>query len=105
MKASRVITLLVMALVSAALVAGVALAADKVTVLGKIKDYDLSKKTVTVTTKEGKDMTFVIENDTALKKLDDRLLKGDEVKIKYVDEGSKMVIKGSNDMKGTKAGC
>lgn len=105
MKASRVIALLVAALFSVTLVAGVALAADKVIVKGKIKDYDISKRTVTVSTDNGKDMTFVIENDTALKKLDDRLLKGDEVKIKYVDEGGKMVIKGSNDMKGTKAGC
>jgi hypothetical protein len=105
MKASRLAALVTMALFCMTLFAGVVVAAEKVTVLGKVKSYDLPNKTVTITTKEGKDMTFTVENETALKKLDDRIMAGDEVKIKYVNEGGKNVIKGSNDLKGTKAGC
>ncbi|MEW5744285.1 MAG: hypothetical protein AB1805_02415 [Nitrospirota bacterium] len=105
MKASRVIALAVMALFSIALLSGVVLAAEKVTVKGKVKDYDLAGKTVTITTDDGKDMTFAVENESAMKKLDDRILKGDEVKVKYVSEGGRNVIKGSNDLRGTKAGC
>ncbi|MFO0751877.1 MAG: hypothetical protein U0411_00945 [Thermodesulfovibrionales bacterium] len=104
MRVARLGALLVMALFCAALIAGAATAADKISVKGKVKDYDLAQKTVTVTVGE-KDMTFVVENESALKKLDDRILKGDEVKVKYTEEGGKNVIKGSNDLKGTKPGC
>jgi len=41
----------------------------------------------------------------ALNKLDDRLFVDDEVKIKYVKVGDRLVIKDANDCKGTKPGC
>lgn len=104
MKASRVAAVLVSAIFCMALFAGVVMAEDMVKAKGTIKDYDISNKTVVVTI-EGKDMTFVVENETALKKLDDRIEKGDEVKIKYASKDGKNIIKGSNDLKGTKAGC
>lgn len=105
MNASRSIAALVMALFILSLGLGAALAADKVIVKGKVKDYNLAEKTVTVTADDGKEMTFAVENETAFKKLDDKILKGDEVKIKYTEEGGKKVIKGSNDLRGTKPGC
>ncbi|HEX8947472.1 MAG TPA: hypothetical protein VF790_00845, partial [Dissulfurispiraceae bacterium] len=84
---------------------GISLAADKIKVKGKIKEYDLTNKTVVVTTDDGKELAFTIESEGALKKLDDRLYKGDEVKIKYIEKDGKNVIPDTNDLKGTKAGC
>ena len=81
------------------------MAEEKIKVQGKIKDYDLEKKTVVIITDDGKEMTFVVENESAFKKLDDRLFRDDEVKIKYIIQDGKNVIKGSNDLKGTKPGC
>lgn len=105
MKKFRWLVVLMMVVMSVTLVAGFAVAAEKISVKGKIKDFNIDEKTVTVTTDDGKDMTFVIENEKALNKLDDRLFKGDEVKIKYVIENGKNVIKENNDMRGTKPGC
>lgn len=87
------------------LLAGAALAEEKMDIKGKIKEFDLDNKTLVVTTAEGKDMTFVVENEKAIKKLDDRLFVGDEVKVRYTVKDGKNVIGGANDLKGTKPGC
>ncbi len=105
MKISRLTAVLALAIFCVALFAGAVLAGDMVKIKGHIKDYDVDNKTVIVTTADGKDMTFAVENETARKKLGDRLDKGDEVKIKYSSKDGKNIIKGSNDLKGTKAGC
>lgn len=84
---------------------GAAVAGDKIFVKGKITDYDLDERTLTINADSGEEMEFVIENDVALFKLDDRLYEDDEVKVNYVVEGDKKVIKGSSDLKGTKPGC
>ncbi|MDA8077348.1 MAG: DUF1344 domain-containing protein, partial [Nitrospiraceae bacterium] len=83
----------------------IVIAEDKMNVKGKIKEYDLEKKTLVVTADDGKEMTFVMQNEKALKKLDDRLFTGDEVKIRYTVKDGKNVIEGVNDLKGTKPGC
>lgn len=85
--------------------AGAAMADEKTIVKGIIVEYDLDESTVTIKTEDGKAMTFYIDNDVALFKLDDRLYEEDEVKIKYVVEEGKMRIKEGSDMKGTKPGC
>jgi len=85
--------------------AGVSMAAGKTLVKGRIVEYDLDAQTVTIKADDGKQMTFVIEDDVALFKLDDRLYEADEVKIKYVVEDGKNVIKEGGDLKGTKPGC
>ena len=105
MKASRVTAVLIMALFCVSLFSGIVMAEEKIKVQGMIKDYDLGKKTVVIATADGKEMSFLVENENALKKLDDRLFVDDEVKIKYVITDGKNVIKGSNDLKGTKPGC
>ncbi|MEW5745993.1 MAG: hypothetical protein AB1805_11230 [Nitrospirota bacterium] len=104
MKAVRVAARIMTVTLCLALFAGGLMAAEKLEGKGKIKDYDVSKKTVVVTI-DGKDTTFVVEHGGALKKLGDRLEKGDEVKVKYFNEGGKNVIKSFNDLKGTKPGC
>lgn len=98
-------TLLVALAACIAILGGMASAEEKISVKGKIKSYDIEAKTVTVVTDDGKEMTFTIESDKALKKLDDRLFKDDEVKVRYIIIDGKNVIKDSNDLKGTKPGC
>jgi len=46
---------------------GAVQAEDKVSVKGNIRDYDLEAKTVTITVEEGKDVTFSVENEKAMK--------------------------------------
>jgi len=105
MKATRLIAVSVLAIFCIAMFAGFALAEEKISTKGKIKSYDLDEKTVVVATDDGKEMTFTIENEKALKKLDDRLFPGDEVKIKYIIKDNKNIIKENNDLRGTKPGC
>lgn len=105
MKASKAAAILVVAVFIMSLFAVTVTAEEKISIRGKIKDYDLGAKTLVVTTTDGKEIALTVENETALKKLDDRLFKDDEVKVKYIVNDGKNVIKGSNDLKGTKAGC
>ena len=105
MKATRLIAVSVLAIFCIAMFAGFALAEDKISTKGKIKSYDLDEKTVVVATDDGKEMIFTIENEKALKKLDDRLFPGDEVKIKYIIKDNKNIINENNDLRGTKPGC
>ena len=105
MNASRVVAIVLAVMMVMTAFAGVSMAAEKILVKGKILEYDLDEQTVTIKADSGEEMTFVIENDVALFKLDDRLFEDDEVKIKYVEESGKKVIKEGSDMKGTKPGC
>jgi hypothetical protein len=104
MKTRGMITIILVAMLVLTVFTGIALAEDKIKVKGIIVTFDLDERTVTVDV-DGEEMTFYIENDIALFKLDDRLWEEDEVKIRYVVEGEKKVIKEANDMKGTKPGC
>ena len=104
MKTARVIAITLAAILCLSVLSGVAMAEDKIKVKGIIVTFDLDERTVTVDV-DGQEMTFYVENDVAFYKLDDRLWEEDEVKIKYVVEGDKKVIKEANDMKGTKPGC
>jgi len=105
MKAAKLVTLSVLAVFCIALFAGFAMAEEKMDFKGKIKNYDLDAKTLTVVSGDGKEMTFTVENEKALKKLDDRLFPDDEVRIKYIIKDGKNIIKENNDLRGTKAGC
>ena len=104
MKTARVMALTLAVMLCFAVVSGAALAEDKIKVKGIIVSFDLDERTVTVDI-DGEEMTFYVENDVALFKLDDRLWEEDEVKIKYLVEDGKNVVKEANDMKGTKPGC
>ena len=104
MKAARVVAFTLAAILCLSVLSGAAMAEDKIRVKGIIVTFDLDERTVTVDV-DGEEMTFFVENDVALFKLDDRLWEEDEVKIRYVLEGDRMVIKEANDLKGTKPGC
>ena len=105
MKASRVFAVILGAMLVMSVFAGISIAGEKTLVKGIIISYDLDEQTIKIKADNGKEMTFVIENDVALFKLDDRLYEEDEVKINYVTENGKMVIKEGGDLKGTKPGC
>jgi hypothetical protein len=105
MKYSKALAVPVLLVFFVSVFAGVALSEDKLSVKGKITGFDIDAKTVVITTDDGKEMTFVIENDKALKKLDDRLFKDDEVKIRYIIRDGKNIINQNNDFRGTKPGC
>lgn len=105
MKTRRLVMVAVLAAFCIALLTGFSLAEEKLSIKGRIKDYDLDAKTLVIKTDDGKEMTFVIKNEKALTKLDDRLFKDDEVKIRYSVRDGKNVIEGANDLKGTKPGC
>lgn len=105
MKLTRLIAVSVLAIFCIAMFAGFAIAEDKMDVKGKIKDYDLAAKTLILVIDDGKEMTFTIENEKALNKLDDRLFPDDEVRIKYIIKDNKNIIQEKNDLRGTKAGC
>ncbi len=105
MRIAKAVPVIVIAILCVSMIAGIAIAEEKISAKGKIKDYDIDNKTVVVTMDDGKDMTFIIENEKALQKLDDMLFKGDEVKIKYVIEDGKNKVKLNSDFKGTKPGC
>jgi len=105
MKTSRIVAVLALVVCCFILAAGLAAAEEKINVKGKIKAYDLDAKTVTVVTDDNKEMTFVVKSEKAIQKLDDRLFKGDEVKIRYIIKGGQNLIQDTNDLKGTKPGC
>ena len=105
MKAGKAAVLIVLIALVAVFAAGMVFADDKIAVKGKIKSFDIDDRTLTVTIDGGEVMQFVVKDDMALGKLGDRLFEGDEVKIKYVIEQGKKVIKESGDLRGTKAGC
>jgi len=105
MKATKVLAIMLALMMAMSAFSVVSMAAEKTLVKGTIVEYDLDEQTVTIKTDDGKRMTFVIEDDVALFKLDDRLYEEDEVKIKYLVEDGKNVIKEGGDLKGTKPGC
>ncbi|MBI5640984.1 MAG: hypothetical protein HZA17_11210 [Nitrospirae bacterium] len=105
MKVVRFIAVSILVIFCMSAFSGLALAEEKMNIKGKIKDYDVDAKTVVIIADDGKEMIFTIANEKALQKLDDRLFKGDEVKIRYIIKDGKNIIKENNDFRGTKPGC
>jgi hypothetical protein len=67
-------------------------AEEKVSINGKVKSIDVEKKTVIVTTNEGKDVTITVEDDETLNKLrDGRIGIDDDVRVKYIKKDDKNI--------------
>ncbi|CAK0747660.1 conserved hypothetical protein [Gammaproteobacteria bacterium] len=81
-----------------------AIAEDKITVKGKITAYDLEEKTLSVEV-EKKEILFVVQDSKALGMLDDQLVVGDEVRVRYLVQDGKNVINSGPDLKSTRPGC
>jgi len=69
-KTVRSIAAVAAAVLCMMLLAGAAIAEEKMDIKGKIQDYDVEKMTLVITTQDGKEMTFSVENEKALNKLD-----------------------------------
>lgn len=92
MKTSKTIILAVLAIFCMAMLTGVAMAEEKVSIKGKVKSIDLNTKTVVVATEDGKNVTITVEDEETLKKLKDgRISIDDDVKVKYVVKDGKNV--------------
>jgi hypothetical protein len=79
-------------------VTGPAIAGEKIKVKGRIKDYDISNKTLVIETDGGKKMTFVIEDAKELNKFGFTFCRHDVVRIKYVVKEGRNVIDGTDDI-------
>lgn len=92
MKTSKTIILAVLAIFCMAMLTGVAVAEEKVSIKGKVKSIDVNTKTVVVDTEDGKAVTITVEDEETLKKLKDgRISTDDDVKVKYVIKDGKNV--------------
>lgn len=92
MKTSKTIILAVLAIFCLAMLTGVTLAEEKISIKGKVKSINVDAKTVVMATKDGKDVTIVVEDEETLNKLKDgRISIDDDVKVKYVVKDGKNV--------------
>ena len=82
----------------------ITMADDKISVKGKISGYNLEQKVLMVTV-DGKDMSFLIQDDKALGMLDDQLYSGDDVKIRYSAKDGKNIIDSARDLRSARPGC
>lgn len=92
MKTSRAIIVAVLAIFCVAMLTGIAIAEEKVSIKGRVKSIDVNAKTSVVTTEDGKDVTITVEDEETLNKFKDgRINIDDDVKVKYVVKDSKNV--------------
>ncbi|MDI6727428.1 MAG: hypothetical protein QMD44_00710 [Thermodesulfovibrionales bacterium] len=92
MKTSRAIILTVLAIFCLALLTGIAMAEEKVSIKGKVKSINVDAKTAVVATEDGKDVTITVEDEETLNKFKDgRISTDDDVKVKYVIKDGKNV--------------
>lgn len=92
MKTSRAIILAVLAIFCLAMLTGVAMAEEKVSIKGKVKSINVDSKTAVVATEGGKDVTITVEDEETLNKFKDgRISTDDDVKVKYVIKDGKNV--------------
>jgi hypothetical protein len=67
-------------------------AKEKISINGKVKSIDVEKKTVIVTTTEGKDVIIIVEDDETLNKLrDEKISVDDDVRVKYIKKDDKNI--------------
>lgn len=92
MNVSRKILILLVTIFCISLVTGVSYSEEKISIKGKVKSIDIEKKSVVVTTDEGKDVTITVEDDETLNKLKDgRISVDDDVKVKYIKRDDKNI--------------
>ncbi|WP_333653849.1 hypothetical protein [Dissulfurispira sp.] len=92
MKTSKAIILAVLAIFCMAMLTGVAMAEEKVSIKGKVKSINADAKTAVVATEDGKNVIIVVEDEETLNKLKNgRISIDDDVKVKYVVKDGKNV--------------
>lgn len=89
---TKTLTILILIGICLSLISGVTYATEKISIKGKVKSISIEKKTVIVTTDEGKDIEITIEDEETINKLKDgRIDVGDDVKVKYIIKGDKNI--------------
>ncbi len=92
MKTPKAILVAVLAIFCMAMLTGVAMSEEKVSIKGKVKSINLDARIVVVTTDDGKDVTINVEDEETLNKFKDgRISIDDDVKVKYVVKDGKNV--------------
>ncbi|MEW6740426.1 MAG: hypothetical protein ACOYU2_09480 [Nitrospirota bacterium] len=92
MKTSKTIILAVLSIFCMAMLTGVAMAEEKVSIKGKVKSINADAKTAVVATEDGKNVTIAVEDEETLNKFKDgRIGTDDDVKVKYVVKDGKNV--------------
>ena len=92
MKTSKAIILAVLAIFCMAMLTGVAMAEEKVSIKGKVKSINADAKTAVVATEDGKNVIIAVEDEETLNKLKNgRISIDDDVKVKYVVKDGKNV--------------
>lgn len=92
MKTSKAIIVAILAIFCVAMLAGVAMAEEKVSIKGKVKSINVDAKTAVVVTEDGKDVTITVEDEETLNKFKDgRISTDDDVKVKYIIKDGKNV--------------
>ncbi|MDA8213659.1 MAG: hypothetical protein M0Z64_00095 [Nitrospiraceae bacterium] len=91
MKVSKVIMVSVLAIFCLAMLTGVALAEEKISIKGKVTSIDLNTKTAVINA-DSKDVTITVEDSETINKLTDgRISVDDDVKVKYIIKDGKNV--------------
>jgi hypothetical protein len=81
----------VLAIFCIAMLTGVAMAEEKVSVKGNVKSIDIDSKTAVVNA-DGKDIKIIVEDKETLAKFKDgRISVDDEVKVKYIIKDGKNI--------------
>lgn len=71
---------------------GITYAEEKISIKGKVKSISIEKKTVIVTTDDGKDIEITVEDEETLNKFKDgRIDIGDDVRVKYIIKDGKNI--------------
>lgn len=92
MKTSKAIIVAVLAIFCIAILSGIAMAEEKVSIKGKVKSINVDAKTAVVTTEDGKDVNITVEDEETLNKFKDgRISIDDDVKVKYIIKDGKNV--------------
>ncbi len=91
MKVSRAVIISVLAIFCLAMLSGIALAEEKISIKGKVKSIDLNTKTAVINA-DSKDVTITVEDSGTINKLTDgRISVDDDVKVKYIIKDGKNV--------------
>lgn len=92
MKVSKVVIVSILAIFCIAILTGIAIAEEKVSIKGKVKSIDVNAKTAVVTTEDGKDITITVLDEETLNKFKDgRISIDDDVRVKYVVKDGKNI--------------
>lgn len=92
MKVLKVLSAMILTIFCIAMLTGIGVAEEKISIKGKVKSIDLSKNAVVISFDDEPDITITVEDKETLAKLKDgRISVYDEVKVKYIIKDKKNI--------------